>query len=255
MTDNNLIIYEQPFDELTRVCLRLEYLFQQLDHSIKSEQDNCAEVVINYLIDVLNALRRSDLKSKIAKKAHDYSSRFRQLQHSSPAGDQAFNHMVDQLQRLRDFYLSTTGKIAHSLNDDPFISRIRQYFAYSGDWIDIPIYRYWLSLDSAVQKKYLLAYLEQLQPVRQTVDLLLNIARASDKFHQHQSEKGFFHQSLDAAKQWQLLRVGIDKEKAVLPEISAGKHRMSIHFVTASLDDPSRQVTGDLDFYLSFCAI
>src|SRR3990167_4743370 len=61
------IIYEQPLNEIIRVCLRLELLFQQIDHRLNDISILGTREIVSLVINVLNILDRPDLKAKLAK--------------------------------------------------------------------------------------------------------------------------------------------------------------------------------------------
>ena len=70
------------------------------------------------------------------------------------------------------------------------------------------------------------------------------------------AKNGFYQKSLDTNKMVQLLRISVNKNGRHYPEISAGKHRFSIRFMTN--DDPSErpeQSKDDVTFMLRMCLI
>jgi cell division protein ZapD len=61
------IIFEQPVNEHTRACLRLEQLFQQLAHCLGGPSVWDSRSALAAIIDILNILDRPDLKTKLTK--------------------------------------------------------------------------------------------------------------------------------------------------------------------------------------------
>jgi cell division protein ZapD len=84
----NTIIYEQPLNELIRVCLRLEQLFFQIDHHIKDATESGTRNVVAAIINVLHLLDRPDLKAKLAKELGHHLSNLMRLEHT-PQIDQS----------------------------------------------------------------------------------------------------------------------------------------------------------------------
>ena len=64
---SNQLIYDQPFNETIRVCLRLEQLFQSIDHQMNELSIPGTRQLIHLIINLLHLLDRPDLKSKLAK--------------------------------------------------------------------------------------------------------------------------------------------------------------------------------------------
>ena len=64
---DNEITYEQPLNEVIRVCLRLEQLFQQIDHALDDHSTISTRHLVTLIINALHLLDRPDLKAKLAK--------------------------------------------------------------------------------------------------------------------------------------------------------------------------------------------
>src|SRR5579864_9452696 len=71
---SDTIIYEQPLNEIIRVCLRMEQLFQQLDHQLHDSSELGTRNVITFIINLLHLLDRPDLKAKLAKEMNHHLS-------------------------------------------------------------------------------------------------------------------------------------------------------------------------------------
>ncbi|MEM9242549.1 MAG: cell division protein ZapD [Pseudomonadota bacterium] len=255
--ENAVIIYEQPLDELIRVCLRLEYLFQQMDHLLQStDLTQRWEVAISYLIAILHIADRPDLKSKITKKLNDYSSYFAQLATKPNIDKIKLNTILQQFRLLSEFYLKAPGKMAQTLKNDPFMDRIYRRLSNLSDYaIDTPIYSYWRAQSSEFKEAYICRCLDQLLKLRETIDLLLQVNRDSGEFVKVQAKNGFYHQNFSSSWNLQLLRIAIPRRYKLYPEVSAGKHRMSARFLLADLSQPGSQSSDDVSFYISCCAI
>ncbi|MFW6021354.1 MAG: cell division protein ZapD, partial [Guyparkeria sp.] len=70
------------------------------------------------------------------------------------------------------------------------------------------------------------------------------------------AEEGFLQQSIESATPYQLLRVMIDDEIDAYPEISAGKHRFTVRFMTLGRENGHpRQIHEDVEFRLALCRL
>ena len=55
---NNTIIYEQPLNELIRVCLRIEQLFLQIDHQMVDTSMIGTRTLVASIINLLQLVDR-----------------------------------------------------------------------------------------------------------------------------------------------------------------------------------------------------
>lgn len=254
---DEIIIYEQPMNELMRSCLRLEFLFKRIDYCLANFSiDESTEIIMDNLIDLLNLLERPDLKSKLAQEFHRHVISFSRLLPLPQVNQTTLQKILKQLEQQANFFLQAQGKVAQTLKDDAFITHIRGHFNYPGDcYIDSPMYVYWLNKKPDVREKQIHTWIDSLTQIRSAIDVLLQITRESTDLKQAQAIDGFYHQNLTPDVPCQLIRVGIAKHHALYPEVSAGKHRMSIRFVLADTLPNPKQAEQQFPFYLACCAL
>lgn len=251
------IIYEQPVNELIRVCLRLEHLFQQLDLHMANDPDFHTRDVVRLSIEILNVLDRPDLKSKFTQELHRLTSVFSRL-HSSP--DISKDKLDTTLKNLSDpleYLVNTRGKIAQKLRDNEFISNIRMHLLTPGGdcCFEIPSFHYWLQQPAMEHITALKGWMQEFQPIRSTVELLLSISRDCAKLRHETAESGFFHTALNTQIPTQLVRVIVPQKVPFYPEISVGKHRMNIRFYVPTITERPTQPNQSIEFQLAICNI
>jgi cell division protein ZapD len=251
-----LITYEQPINELMRSCLRLEFLFKRVDYYLENFSiGESTEIIMDNLMDILNLLERPDLKSKLAQEFHRHVITFSRLSQLPNVNQVTLEKTLKQLEQLMTYFLHAQGKIAQALKDDPFIASIRTHFNSPGDcYIDSPMYVYWLNQSEKLREQQIHVWIDSLTQVRSAIDILLRITRESTVLKEVSAMDGFYHQNLNPETPCQLIRVEIPKNLVVYPEISAGKHRMSIRFVSADALPP-KQSDQTFEFYLACCSI
>ena len=92
--------------------------------------------------------------------------------------------------------------------------------------------------------------------LERVIELILNSIRDSATADTVIAEGGFYQQALDTRQSTQMLRIGVDAEASIYPEISAGKHRYSVRFMQpANRDSVSSQVNQNVEFLLSRCVL
>ncbi|MGD9152508.1 MAG: cell division protein ZapD [Gammaproteobacteria bacterium] len=253
------ITYEQPLNELVRVSLRLEHILQQLN-ALTTSQPTSIQItrsIIRLMIDAINILDRPDFKTKLSKEFDRHITVLHRL-HTDPKVNQAtLNTTLTQLKQYKNHLITTQGKIAQNLRANEFLTTIRQSLLSPGGdgCIDNPGYFYWLNHPAESHQIQIDAWLAELAEIRQAINLLLNIIRNSSKAHDRIAKQGFYHETLDPQLPYQLIRVTLPKEVIFYPEISAGRHRMTIRFIIPDVTDHPKQTNENVKFALTKCIL
>ena len=88
----------------------------------------------------------------------------------------------------------------------------------------------------------------------QAVNLVLETIRQSTCFEEAVATKGFFQRTLRGMRSLQLIRVRTEGD--IFPEISGGKHLMTVRFLQyISVNDRAVQTSDDITFQFSLCTI
>ena len=93
---DDIIIYEQPLNEVIRVCLRLEQLFQQLDHQHGDLSPISLRLWVSLIINILNLLDRPDLKAKLAKELSHHLSAVLRLEDTPGVDKKEWKKFVEK---------------------------------------------------------------------------------------------------------------------------------------------------------------
>src|SRR5580658_2671047 len=94
------IIYDQPLNEVIRVCLRLEQLFQQIDHQLSDISTLGSRNVVSFIINVLHILDRPDLKAKLAKELSQLTTNLLRYGNMPDADQDKISKLTQQLEEI-----------------------------------------------------------------------------------------------------------------------------------------------------------
>lgn len=252
------IIYEQPLNELIRVSLRLEHIFEQLNNL--ANQINLLQnpqIVIRLMIDAVNILDRPDYKTKLTKEFERYIMVLSRLHNDDKVNQETLNSTLSQLKQHKNYFIETQGKIAQKLRTNDFLTEIRKSQLIPGgdSCIDTPAYHYWLNQPHKNQQQQINLWLNELKNIYEAITLLLSIIRKTAKPQENIAEKGFYHESLDSQLPFQLIRVALPKTTQLYPEISAGRHRFTIRFMTPDIITHPKQTDQNIKFTLTKCIL
>lgn len=252
-----MVLYEFPLNERIRVFMRLEQLFQQIDHFMKRNSIWDSRAVISTLLEILTIFSRNDLKSEILKEVDRHISVLNKMANSQKIDGARLEKILTHLDSIGDELYSTAGKIGHSLMESELFKSISQRSSIPGGTcaFDLPVYHYWLQQEENSRKQDLERWLQPFQIVRSAIDLLLEFIRQSSTPVQERAQQGFFQKTLDHSLPYQLLRVGVERSQPYFAEISGGKHRFTIRFMVSNVNDRPTQSGENVTFHLTCCIL
>jgi cell division protein ZapD len=251
------VIYEQPLNERVRTFLRLEHLFYQTDYTLRGFSVWDSRATLDSLVDTLEILNRSDLKTELIKELERHIGKLNSLQQSPGVDTQQLNAILEKLETSQQSLHALSGQIGQHLRDQELISSLRQRKTTPGGTcpIDLPIFHLWLQKPAEARIEQLEQWNSQLNVVREPVLLLLGMIREASNPQLQIAPEGFFQQSLDSNLPIQLIRVAVPADTAYFAEISAGKHRLTIRFLEPQPGRRPLQAQETIDFQLTCCTL
>jgi cell division protein ZapD len=254
---NDLVIYEFPLNERARVLMRLEQLFLQADHFMQGASIWDSRAVIATLLEILAIFSRNDLKSEILKEVERHVNVLQKMADKEHIDQDKLGTILDRYNKVSDQLYATSGKIGQTLTENELFKSIAQRSAIPGGTcpFDLPAYHYWLEQDESVRKADLEKWLQPFDALRLAIGMVLRFFRQSSSSTLEQAQNGFFQRTLDHSLPYQLLRVGISRAHPCFAEISGGKHRFTIRFMTANATDRPTQSADNISFQLTCCVL
>ncbi len=251
------ITYEQPLNERIRLFLRLDFLFHQIDYTLPRDAAWDSRTTLASLLDVLNIFSRADLKTEVIMELERISAGLSRLESTPGVDHKMLSGLLDEIDRLVDLLHGTQGQIGHSLRQNEFLSSIKQRSTISGGTcdFDLPSYHYWLERPIAKRQEDLQQWMSGFNNIRAAIALILKLIRDSATSTNEIAESGFFQRTLETSAPFQLIRVTLPESVSCFAEISGGKHRFTVRFMSTNFQDRPTQSSQDIAFVLTTCAI
>ena len=248
------MFYEQPLNECTRLCLRLEYLFAHLNHYLEKADDHQA---IRTLLEILQTIERHDLKNKLLQNLIQYRQALGQLASYETIDHTKLNRIISEIDKLVSSLHSKQKKIGQELRENEFLNALQQrlHIPAGTCGFNLPAYQLWLAQQPTVKNTQLLGWISQLNPLEQIIRLLLRLTRESGSFKAVSTQNGFYQCSLDSNLTYHLARIELEAEHSLFPEISVGRYRLVIHFFQLEPTGNSKPNATDINFRLACCKI
>ena len=251
------IVYELPLNERIRGFLRLEHLFAGIMYRLKGPAEWDSRSVISYLLEVLDFMNRTDLKTEIIKDLNQHIQTLERWQRTPNVDTDRLDQLLAKTRILIDQLRKTEGIIGESLSQHQFIHIVRQRSNISGGTCrcDLPGYYHWLQRNPKERQNELSDWLAPLKPLHDAIDLNLYLIRNNAVISQETANEGFFQSKLDHNHfQYQIIQVLMPMEHPCYPEINGGKQRFTIRFFEQiHIDKRPQQTQQTVNFELCCC--
>ena len=248
--------YEQPLSERMRTFLRLEFLYQQILYNCEREADWAARATIGTLLEVLAILSRGDVRSDVHKELDHQLGVLERFQSQPGVDDGRLDTLIHNLSMSRDELNRIGTAFLNPLKDCEFLNAIKHRSAIPGGTceFDLPEYSHWLRQPFVRRQEDMEKWLGAIRPVCDAAAELLWLIRESAEPTEKMAINGMYQHSMQKDSNCRLLRVSLEDNSALFPEISGSQHRFTVRFLEWSTIDSRAVQTGhDVRFKLSIC--
>ena len=252
LSDNQVSLYEEPVQEKIRKFIKIEFLLNKIYYF--KGKDNKSENYISLLAlcELYEILSRSDIKSELIREIETQNTYLQKIKEIPQADSSKLNSVLEkQSQLLKLIYSIEINYLDHLERDILFKTILKNCFTQ----LQPASIDFWLSRDILNRETQIDLWLEPLIFIKRSIDFILEVIRKSGRFEDRVAEKGFFVEKLDPKKNILLVRVTLTSDLYYYPQISVGKQRLTIMFMTK--DDRNNLVPHqeDLTFILTTCSL
>ena len=222
-------LYELPLNERLRTFMRIEFLSKQLKHYLESDDTWAIRSVIHCLLEIYSILARTDVRREAITDLDRYIYEMEKYQDSPLADENRASEIKQDLQSLKAIVEDSGSDYLKPLRENEFINNLLHRHTLPGGKteFDMPKYKYWL--DSERTKSDLDQWVSMIKPVCSSIDQLLWMIRESTETIATVAVTGFYNHQITRANKISLVRIFLD-ENTIYPEVSGGKHLISIRF-------------------------
>ncbi len=257
MFSHDCVIYEQPANEAIRVCLRLEYLFNKVQHWLEGDKTWDSDAALITMLEILTVLDRPDFKSKLIKEISHHSSLFKSYQALDHVDQSKLAAISCELEKNIGDLNAMRDRIGQSLYNDKFVHIAYQSLLNPGmgGGFDVAVYHAWLHQPIDVRKQQLQLWLDNFTVIQKAVRLILYLIRHSSVPKRQIAHKGVYQANGFSGKSiCQLVQVAVDLNAGVYPQISVGRHGFAVQFLKFDIQG-SLPVSDDVSFRLTYCFV
>ncbi len=251
-----LVRYEYPFNESIRTMLRLEHLFDRLGQLIARDAPVDHHFALATIFEVMDVASRADLKSDLLKELERHKNQLNAYRGNPAISEAALDEVVGRIDHAFSGLNALQGKAGHALTANEWLMSIRSRISIPGGTceFDLPSYYAWQQLPAARRRTDLLQWISSLTPLAEGLNVLLGLLRDAGVPQRAVAPGGQYQQSLPQGRQYQLLRVRLNADEGLVPEISGHRLMVAIRFMKTDAEGRQKPVTEDIAFELTLCA-
>jgi len=251
-----VIIYEYPFNERLRTYLRLEHLYRRMVELASRETALDHHFAILTLFEIIEVSARSDLKSEVLRDLEKEKQVLSGYRDNPNVTQNLLDEVIHKLDECFEQLNQQAGKAGQSLTANDWLMSIRSRTGIPGGTcaFDLPAYFAWQH--ESLQRRHadLTEWTTTLLPLVNSVLLLLKLLRDSGVTQKVMATAGQFQQNLPQVRSFQLLRLAIDPNLGLIPEISANRLIVSIRMMQQGQDGRLSSWAEDVPLELALCA-
>lgn len=251
------ITYELPLSERIRTFLRLEDLFEQMQHFSEHDGEWQNRAELSCLLDILAIAGRCDLKNEIVKEIERHTKSLAIFSQNPNVDSSKLEQTIAQLNQLNIELTASMGRADQSVSRVELLKSLAQRSSIPGGTcdFDLPTYHFWLNKPIQERRLQIQSWTKNLIPIQQAIFLLLQFIRHSATPVIKTANAGFYQQNLESNQPAQLLRVSLDSNSKYFAEISGGKHRFTVRFMQPEESERPHQSSEDINFSLTICQL
>ncbi len=250
-----LVLYEYPFNESIRTMLRLEHLFDRLGQLIVRETPVDHHYALSTLFEIIDVASRADLKSDLLKDLGAQRAQLNGYRGNPSISEDVLDEVIGKIDHAFNGLNQLQGKAGHGLTTNEWLMSVRSRISIPGGTceFDLPAYYAWQQHPAQRRRADLMHWAETLMPLAEALNVLLSLLRDSGVAQKVVAAGGQFQQTLPAGRSYQLLRLRINPDLHLVPEISGHRLMVSVRFMQQDSEGRLKPRAADTTFELTLC--
>ena len=251
-----MVLYEYPFSESIRTMLRLEHLFDRLGQLLPRVDAVDHHFALVTLFEIMDVASRADLKSDLLKELERHKAQLAAFRSNPQVSQKALDEVIGNIDQAFAALNQQSGKAGQTLASNEWLMAIRSRISIPGGTceFDLPAYYAWQQHDAARRRADLAAWAATLTPMAEALKVLLTLLRDSGSPHKVVALAGQYQQGLPQGRPYHLLRLRIDKQLGLVPEITGHRLMVSVRLMRGDADGRLKLANEDAAFELTLCA-
>lgn len=251
-------LFEHPLNERMRSFLRVESVISETRERMSREEPVFSRAALMSLLELAALTERGELKREILSELERQRIVLGQLRDSSQIDERRLATALSALEKEQHRVEALPERLGQALRTNEFLTTVRSRATIPGGTcsFDLPSLHCWLMRDANERRRDLSHWLEEMEPVASALQVMLGHTRDAAVPERAVAQGGIYEYVPPAENPPVLLRIRIDGNDRLFPQVSAGRHRITIQFQRWSgADNRAEVIRRDVPFTLSLCRL
>lgn len=252
-------LFEHPLNERMRSFLRVESVIAEARERMAQPAPAFSRAALMSLLELAALTERGELKREILSELERQRILLGQLRDSSQIDERRLATALAALEREQQRVEALPERLGQGLRTNEFLTAVRSRATIPGGTcsFDLPSLHCWLMRGPGERRRDLDHWLREMAPVASALQVLLAHTRAAAVPEPAVAAGGIYEYVPPAENPPVLLRIRLENaDERLFPQVSAGRHRITIQFQRwGGADNRAEVIRRDVAFTLSLCRL
>ncbi len=221
---NKMITFQLATHFLSRIALRLEYLFKSVTEACNESHEMIHRFALKNIIEIVDLIEKPELKSRFLKELI-------RIEHGLKKHSLVENQeLLDKLS-LQIYALShVPGLFGSNIHEDEFLKTLKQIHHPQTKECEFnsPQLVMWFDSEPNRRQKTISAWLNALTDLKDTVTIYLTLLRAVTNYTPIAAHKGFYQHAISPSGTTHLILLRMNASLNIIPKLQLGHNTLTI---------------------------
>ena len=251
--DKPTTIYEVPLNSRIRHFLRYEYLINEIEARLASQDNHVVVDILRLLHNLIEINTNNDMRGEVMRHLNWQYQKLRELE-NQPQVDQAYLKEKSEAKKRTLAEIENISIPITMYHNHHLLSTTKSRFSVTGGLanFNLPIFTTWTTLPRDRLQADLNEWYEPFKELYRGVQDALSMTRESREFATYQCETGYYAEDFPVPKNYQMIRLSVDRD--IFPKTSVSPSRLIVYFFkTTDFQQSPQQVKDLIHFRMAFC--
>lgn len=246
---NNTITFQLATHFLSRVALRLEFLFKTINQACDESHEVIHRFALKNIIEIADVIEKPELKSRFLKELIRIEHVLKKPNLLN--NPELFDHLSTQIYNLNH----VPGRFSHSIHEDEFFKTLRQIHQPNTKECEFnsPHLVLWFDSDPLLRQQTITQWVNCLSDLEDTVTIYLSLLREATQYIPITASNGFYQHGISPQSVNHLILLKMDKSLGITPKLQLGHHNLTIRLYEMATAHEIRDKSIEME--IAFCQI
>lgn len=246
---DNMITFQLATHFLSRVALRLEFLFKTINQACEESHEVIHRFALKSIIEIADVIEKPELKSRFLKELI-------RIEHVLKKPNLLNNpKLFDELSTQIHHLNHVPGRFSNSIHEDEFLKTLRQIHHPNTQECEFnsPHLVLWFESDPLVRQQSMTQWVNCLSDLEDTVRIYLSLLREATSYIPIVASNGFYQHGISPKLVNHLILLKMDKTLGITPKLQLGHHNLTIRLYEMATAHEIRDKSIEME--IAFCQI